>query len=87
MSESGSKRRGNQVYREMTVALIRDQKSAGAVEIAFSESARFYTLSRQHAEFARILQQLRAAKEEKSAVRVLVDFPEGDEIKDVQASG
>jgi len=87
MSESGPKRRGNQVYREMTVALIRDQKSADAVEIAFSESARFYTLSRQHAEFARILQQLREAKEEKSAVRVLVDFPEGDEIKDVQASG
>jgi hypothetical protein len=29
------------VYREMTVALIRDHKDAGAVEVAFSESARF----------------------------------------------
>jgi hypothetical protein len=87
MSEVGPKRRGKRVYRKMTVALIRDRKGADAVEVAFSESARFYTLSRQHPEFARLLRQLREAREKKSAVRVLVDYPEGDVIKDVQAGG
>jgi hypothetical protein len=85
MSKAGPKRRGKMVYREMTVALLRDRKDAEAVEVAFSESARFYTLSRKHPEFARILRQLREAMEKKSAVRVLVDFPEGDVIEDVQA--
>jgi hypothetical protein len=86
MSEGGPKQRRKRVYREMTVALIRDRKGTDAVEVAFSESARFYTLSRQHPEFARILRQLGEAKEKKSALRVLADFPEGDEIKDVEGS-
>ena len=73
----------NRVYREMTVALVRDHGDAAAVEVAFSESARFYKLSRQNPKFENILRQLRAAKDKKRVVRVLVDFPEGDVIEDI----
>jgi hypothetical protein len=71
----------------MRVAHIREQKGAKYLEVVFLESARFYKLSREHPEFARVLRQLREAKEKKSAVRVLTDVPEGDVIKDVEASG
>lgn len=74
------------VYREMTVALIRDHKDAAAIEVAFSESARFYRLSRQNPKFESILRRLREAKNKKRAVRVLLDLPEGDVIEDVQAA-
>jgi hypothetical protein len=87
MREVGPNKRGKRVYRNMTVALIRDQPGADTVEVAFSESARFYTLSRTHPDHARILRELREARENRSAVRVLVDDPEGDVIKDVQADG
>jgi hypothetical protein len=87
MSKAGPEPRGKRVYREMTVALLRDRKEADAVEVAFSESARFYRLPRQHAELARILRQLREAMEKKSAVRVLVDYPEGNMIHDVRLLG
>jgi hypothetical protein len=73
------------VYREMTVALIRDHKDAGAVEVAFSESARFYKLSRQNPKFESILRQLRESRDKKHSVRVLVDFPEGDVIEDARS--
>jgi hypothetical protein len=72
-------------YREMTVALIRDRKEADAVEVAFSESARYYRLPRRNPEFPRILQQLRKARETSQPVRVLADFPDGEDIEDVQA--
>ena len=70
----------------MTVVFLRDRKDAEAVEVAFSESARFYILPRQHAQFARILRQLREAMEQKSVVRVLVDYPEGDMIHDARTA-
>jgi len=83
---SNPKRQGRRVYREMTVVLIREPDAAGAVEVAFSESARFYSLSRQNPRFESILRQLREAKVEKRVVRVLLDFPEGDVIEDVLPS-
>ena len=85
MSEAGPKRRGKRVYREMTVALLRDRKGTEAVEVAFCESARFYQLARRHPEFERILRGLREALDKKSIVQVLVDFPEGEVIEDVRA--
>jgi uncharacterized protein YjiS (DUF1127 family) len=78
------KQAGRRVYREMTVALIRDRQDAGSVQVAFSESARFYRLSRQNPKFAHILQLLREAHEKKRAVRVLLDIPEGEVIEDVE---
>jgi hypothetical protein len=83
-NEPNPKPPSQRVYREMTVALVRDRQDAAAVEVAFSESARFYKLSRQNRKFENILQQLREAKDKKRAVRVLVDFPEGDVIENVE---
>jgi len=55
------------------------------VEVAFSESARLYKLTRGKPDFEEILPRLREAREKKRGVRVLVDCPNGDEIRDVQA--
>jgi len=87
MDEAESKRRGRREYRKMTVALIRDRKDKDAVEVAFSESARFYELLRGNRKFEKILSQLREAKEKGHPVNVLADFLEGAVIEDVQASG
>jgi hypothetical protein len=85
MSKPGPERRGGREYREMTVALIRDRIGTDAVEVAFSESARFYELSRKNPDFERILRRLREAWQKKLAVRVMLDLPEGDLIDDVEA--
>ncbi len=53
--------------------------------MAFSESALFYQLAGENPNFEEILRRLREAREKKRGVRVLVDFPNGDEIRDVQA--
>ena len=72
------------MYREMTVVLVRDRQDGDSVQVAFSESARFYRLSRQNPKFEDILRLLHEAKEKKRAVRVLVDFPEGEVIEDAE---
>jgi hypothetical protein len=76
--------RARREYREMTVALIRDNDEADSVEVAFSESARFYRLSRNNTKFDIILRLLREAGKKKRAVRVLVDSPEGEMIEDAE---
>lgn len=75
---------GGQEYRVMTVALIREPEKADAVEVAFSESARFYKLLRTHSEFARVLRELRAAKDTKRPVRVMMETPQSNVILDVK---
>ena len=42
-------------YRDMTIVNIREQDRADDAQIAFSESARFYRLSKRHPAYARIL--------------------------------
>lgn len=80
--EPNPKQRGQRQYREMTVALIRERQDADEVEVAFSESARFYRLSRQNSKFENILRQLREARSSQRTVRVLLDVPYGDVIED-----
>jgi hypothetical protein len=69
----------------MTVALIREPKVADAVEVAFSESARFYRLLRANVEFERILTTLREANENKQPVRVMMESPQSNLIVDARA--
>jgi hypothetical protein len=76
---------GKQEYRVMTVALIREPKETEAVEVAFSESARFYRLLRANQGFDRILTALREAKEKKRPVRVMMESPESNVIWEVEA--
>lgn len=82
--EPNPKQRSQRQYREMTVALIRERRDADEVEVAFSESARFYRLSRQNPKFEDILRQLREARTSQRAVRVLLDVPHGDVIEDAE---
>ena len=72
------------MYREMTVALIRERQDSEDVEVAFSESARFYRVLRQNPKFEDIIRELREAKKHQRPLRVLLDFPDGDVIEDVQ---
>ena len=74
-------------YRVMTVALIREPRQLNDVEVAFSESARFYRLLRANPNFENILTQLREAKEKQRPVRVLMESPESNTIDDVDAGG
>lgn len=74
------------MYREMRIVLIREAEPAGAIEVAFSESARFYRLLRRNRKFERVLCLLQEAKREKRPVRVLLDSAEGEVIEDVQPS-
>ena len=76
---------GKREYRVMTVALIRDPKQSNAVEVAFSESARFYRLLRANPKFENILTELREAKEKQRPVRVLMESLESNTINDVDA--
>jgi len=71
----------------MTVALIREPKQLNDVEVAFSESARFYRLLRANPKFEDILTELREAKEKQRPVRVLMESPESNTINDVHAGG
>ena len=73
-----------QGYRVMTVALIREPEEADAVEVAFSESARFYRLLRTHSEFERVLRELRAAKDTKGPVHVMMESPQSNVIVDAK---
>lgn len=76
---------GEGEFRVMTVALIREPAQLDAVEVAFSESARFYRLLRAHPKFVGILTALRAAKEKRRPVRVRMEAPQSDTIRDVEA--
>jgi hypothetical protein len=82
MGSTDPEARPKHVYRVMTVALIREQREA--VEVAFSESARFYILWRKHPEFATLLLRLREAKTKSKPISVLVDYPEGNIIYDAR---
>ena len=77
---------GKREDRLMTVALIREPKQLNAVEVAFSESARFYRLLRVNPKFEDILMKLREAREKQRPVRVLMESLEGNTISDVDTS-
>ena len=74
---------GEPVYREMTVASIRER--AESVKVAFLESARFYELPRSHPGFERILVQLREAREQGRALKVRLPALDSGVIEDAEA--
>lgn len=73
-----------QSYRDMTVANIRDEAGVDHVDVVFLESARFYRLDRDLAKFEKALQTLRQALNEKRTVRVELESPHSDIIRDVR---
>jgi len=72
-------------YRVMTVALIREPAQLDAVEVAFSESARFYRLLRANPRFEKNLAALREAKEKRRTVHVRMEAAQSNTIRDVNA--
>jgi hypothetical protein len=71
--------------RVMTVAILREPAGPGDATVAFLESARFYTVPRAHAEFDRIVGELRVAAADRRPVRVQLAAEHGDVIEDVRA--
>lgn len=76
---------GDPVYREMTVASIRERQGTDSIRVAFLESARFYELPRSHPGFDRILAGLREAKEQGRALKVRLPSLDSGIIEDVEA--
>jgi hypothetical protein len=74
------------LYREMTVAHIREPKGAGFVEVVFLESARFYKLSGKNPAYADALRLLREALAKKRVVKVGVVSLDSDIIEEVQGA-
>lgn len=62
----------------MTVAHIRYQIRADAVEVRFLESARFYQLLRSNPNFDVILERLRRAIPEQQPLQITLTRPDGD---------
>jgi len=55
------------------------------VEVVFLESARFYWLPAENPDFARILDLLRGEMQTKRVVRIVLENPESDVIRDAHA--
>jgi len=58
------------IFREMTVARVREPKEADHVVVIFLESARFYRLPKDHPAFDETLRLLKAAAEVAGALRI-----------------
>jgi hypothetical protein len=71
------------VYREMTVASVREPQGQATVKVAFLEAARFYTLPRELPGFPRILEQLREAQVTRRALKIRLATLDSDVIEDV----
>ena len=76
---------GDPVFREMTVASIRERPGADSVRVAFLESARFYELPRAHPDFDKVLTRLREAKEQGRVLKVQLPSLDSGVIEDVEA--
>jgi hypothetical protein len=72
------------VYRELTVARIRDGEDADHVEVLFLESARIYWLLTASPAAGELLERLRAAESEGHAVEVGLASLDSDVIEDVR---
>ena len=70
-------------YCTMTVAHIRDQSRPDAVEVMFLESARFYRLPREHANFDHVLKKLRDACSSNQPIKVQLPSLDSEIIEDV----
>lgn len=72
------------LYREMTVAHIREPKGADFVEVAFLESARFYKLLGKNPSYAEALKLLREALANKRVLKVGVVSLDSDKIEEIK---
>jgi len=73
-----------QIYRDMTVANIRDETGSDHVTVVFLESARFYRLNRNHPGFDKAIRSLRKALEQGRTVKVGLKSLDTDVICEIR---
>ena len=86
MAESEADARRKRIYREMTVADIREPRRGEDVEVTFLESARFYKLHRANPKYDEALNLLRRAMTEGRALKVGLASLDSDIIEEIQES-
>lgn len=74
-----------QIYRDMTVANIRDEAGSDHVAVVFLESARFYRLNRNHPGFDKAIIKLRDALEQQRTIKVGLESLDTDVICEVRS--
>jgi hypothetical protein len=84
VSASGPRRPSTPFHREMTVAQIRKGTGQADTAVAFLESARFYTLRRDHPRYGRLVARLKDAMTRRRVVTVRLASVDGDVIEDVE---
>lgn len=72
------------IYRELTVARVREADGPDHVEVLFLESSRIYRLDTGSPEAAELVDRLRAADAEGRAVEVGLESLDTDLIEDVR---
>jgi hypothetical protein len=83
MSKSHSYGQRDELFREMTVANIRDDVAADNVEVIFLESARFYKVSKHNPKYQEMMRSLRDAIARGRILRVRFASPDSDIIEEV----
>ena len=73
-----------QIYRDMTVANIRDEAESDHVAVVFLESARFYRLDRNHPGFDKAMSILRDALEQQRTIKIGLESLDTDVICEVR---
>ena len=84
MGESESDARRKLIYRDLTVADIREPKRGDDVEVTFLESARFYKLRRTNPKYDEALGLLRGAMTSGHALKVGLASLDSDIVEEVQ---
>ena len=72
------------IYRDMTVANIRDEAGSDHVAVVFLESARFYRLNRNHPKFNKALSRLRDALGQQRMIKIGLESLDTDVICEVR---
>jgi hypothetical protein len=75
------------LFREMTVANIREPELANHLEVVFLESARFYKLRKDNPTYQKILSLLHDAMAKGGVLKVRFASPDSDVIEEVQSHG
>lgn len=87
MADSVNDKQRKDIYRNMTVAHIRESKRDNYVEVVFLESARFYRLPRENPNYDEALRRLREAVATGRVLKVRFAAPHSDIIEAIQGYG
>jgi hypothetical protein len=75
---------GTCIYRQMTVAHIREAKGIDYVEVVFLESSRFYRLLKENRAYDETLRMLRDSMAKRQVLKVRFASLESDVIEETE---